>query len=480
MNVSKSPLPRLRRPELIAALLLVPLGCSLFDFSSPVLKHESAPIDPSAGAAGRAPDEEIRTCAAGSNECGEGRTCFRASALAGQDFCADACDPADATDAEHRCVDSGALLQICHPNGQGPAADCPTGLNCYRTSLSENRGLCIMMPVCESDADCPSLDHELCASSLVETYAGASLLQLNHLNCMHPNCVSLKSQCPTSEGCLGTQYSTDIADICTPKCDKDGDCPPNFSCARATSGPGSVNLCLPGVPGFRCSRQNCVAGSCQDTGAGFSVCTIACADDSDCLLLDTPTDSFACVTGGEGRHCVTPRPFNGANCNVDEDCIAERSEKCFNLDVLGESTHGECRVQCNGDGTCDPQGGLPHTCLWNGAGGCFPGRLGLPCKKDSECFSGQCQTVPADSELGLSETTICTLPCGKAGETEAEADAECDSPSSINRGGFCSSGHCRMRQPAGASCVRNDQCASSRCDVQHRKCVDRLDPPIGH
>ncbi len=69
------------------------------------------------------------------------KSAFEASTLAGQDFCAEACDPTQQTDEDYKCIESGesgALLQRCHPSDVNPddaAADCPAGLNCYRTNL---------------------------------------------------------------------------------------------------------------------------------------------------------------------------------------------------------------------------------------------------------------------------------------------------------------------------------------------------------
>jgi hypothetical protein len=417
-------------------------------------------------------------CNSATNPClpsasGAPMSCFPATSLAGSDFCAETCQPGDtlADASQFECVPSGAagvLLQRCHPTAGGsPAADCLGGLNCYRTSVLTNTGLCIAMPVCQHDSDCPTPTHARCASSLV---AGLSVyaqvgLSLDHLNCVDPACLSTQSSCPTGEGCLGTQYAT-IADLCVPYCDSNLNCPPNYSCVRATSGAGSAQLCIPGLPGTRCNGDQCLLGSCQDTGAGFSVCATDCTSDLGCANLTTSTDAFVCADGGGQEHCVTPRPFDGANCDAGADCIAARGEICATVDRQGlDSMRGECRVPCSDAGTCDPQGGLPHGCL---RGSCYPGVLGIPCAGSSECIEPlSCLPVKAESDLAPLSTQLCSLPCGVDGGTDADADSQCQRPE-IN--GYCANGTCRLVRSGNQPCTRNAQCGTGPCDTLTLRC----------
>lgn len=418
-------------------------------------------------------DSRSPASSCGVAEGGRPLTCFQASALGGQDFCAEACDPTQSpTDPGFACVDQGALLQRCHPQGNPePSADCPKGLNCYRTNLLLDEGLCVRMPVCATDADCPSATYNRCAATLVTSISSPSpLIHLDHLNCIQANCLSLQTACASSEGCLATQYAPTYADVCAPNCDSDSKCPPNYSCARATSGGGSPNLCLPGLPGIRCNGPHCVVGDCEDTGAGFSICTIPCISDNECAALDTASDAFVCVTGGSGSHCVTPRPFNGANCTADDQCRADRNEFCAHYNQREQQvSRGECRVPCKDDGTCDPQGGLPHTCLASGAGGCYPGIFGVPCKLASECIPPlSCQDVLAETDVATIDTRICTESCGVDGGGDEEADAQCArSPVS----GYCGRGSCRVVRLTGEPCGRNAQCQSQLCDATMNTCL---------
>jgi len=483
--VRPHPLRSASRTLLACCVWVMMFGCDLFRFSEP--GHAKNRHADTAGAAGE--DDGVlqpsRVCGSSGKPCaptedGRGTTCFSASALGGEDFCAEACDPSIAVEDEGSvCVAAGARLARCHPNGHSDAADCPAGFNCYRTNLILDQGVCIKMPVCSQDSDCPGATHETCTSSLVADRAGLStLLHLDHLNCVHRFCVALASGCVNGEGCLGKQYFADGADLCTPDCDTNLNCPPNYSCLRTTSGAGSPTLCLPGLPGFRCTGDSCVIGTCEDSGANFNICTISCSTDADCKVLNTSADTFYCVEAAGHRHCVTARPFHGANCFKTEQCNAEQGEICSQWGPTGVRTNrGECRTPCNADGSCDPRGGLPHTCLANGEGGCFPGEQGLPCQSSSECLSGlTCLDVPGEPELGIGAGRICTRPCSPDGSPDA--DAECDPPYTINNRGYCSAGHCRAKRSASQNCTRDAQCESGLCDRDSHVCVDETTPPL--
>jgi|HubBroStandDraft_6_1064221.scaffolds.fasta_scaffold188772_2 hypothetical protein len=414
--------------------------------------------------------DNVDSCA----DAGASMTCFQASSLAGgRDFCAPTCDPgqAPADSAHFACTAQGVLLQRCHPSSGGTAAaDCPSQFNCYRTNLSKladifsATGLCIPMTVCTQNSDCPSAVYNTCASTLVASLspAAASELSLDHLNCVETDCMSQHSDCSALEGCLLTQYSA-LADFCVPRCDSKLRCPPNYSCLGATSGPGSPNLCIPALPGTRCQGDQCAFGSCDDTGAGFNACTIDCTTDSTCTPLNTATDAFVCVDAGSQPHCVTPRPFDGANCDSGADCVAARGEICSIVDRQGmDSERGECRVPCSDAGTCDPQGGLPHGCL---RGSCYPGVLGIPCAGPAECIEPlSCLPIIAEKDITPLSTQLCTMPCGVDGGTDADADSQCQG-SGIN--GYCANGTCRLVRAGGQPCMRDAQCGAICDPITH-------------
>lgn len=423
-------------------------------------------------------------CAGSDDACrgvGDGgpMVCVNSAALGGKDFCAEACDPrAPVEDPDHYRCQMGALLHRCRPSTfHEPASDCPQGLNCFRTNLMADEGLCLDMPVC-SNAD-PCASPRICAATFFGGPSARPDLDLDHLNCVIDNCIPGDTTCGNSEACLGTQYAGALAGLCVPRC-PDGLCPPNFSCADSVIGQGSDALCLPGVPGAPCGASNCLLGSCEATNAGFSVCAKSCATGEPCAPFST--DPFVCVDwGGPAPHCVTPQPFDGTHCAFTNQCRTDLGQFCSQLDRFGSTmSPGECRVSCKSDGTCDPQGGLPFTCLpFGGAGGCHPGVLGLACKLASECIQDlTCQDVEPELDIDAGApmgSRICTSSCFVEGGTDLDADVLCNVPNSVVQGGYCARGTCRIPRVVGMPCQRDTQCvAAARCDTSLGQCVSRL------
>ena len=424
-------------------------------------------------------------------ECGTARSgapmfCFRGRLDDGaRGFCAEACDPSvQPGDTSRVCVAMGALLPRCHPHAtDDDRADCPRGLNCYRTNLLAAEGVCMDVPLCGPGKHCTDPYYASCPADGVSEGG----LMLDHLNCVHPGCraVSENSACRNGEGCLGNVYGTKAADICVPLCDPDLRCPPNYSCLRATSGPASAPLCNPSNLGNRCVASSCFIGTCDDSGAGFGVCSLPCSSDQFCKLLNMGGVAFVCADAGAGGHCVAPLTFHGAICLSDGDCRRDLGEACFFRDPNGPTypggTMGECRLPCKPDGTCDPRGGVPHACIGD-AGGCFPGELGVPCTLASECLNGlMCADVPLDpapADGGALTTRMCTVPCGVDAGDVAAADAYCDSLASIqNAGTHCGAGFCRQpSNKVGEPCTRDPQCISRRCDPVDHVCLDTSAP----
>lgn len=451
-------------------------GCDLFSFPAPLRAKDQGASGAAAVALVTAlgdPCPPSADCGTDSN--GEAMACARASALGGTDFCAPRCSPGAEPPAGQVCSRWEALLPACQPHLESAAADCPAGLNCYRTSLLEDRGVCLKMPVCAEDDDCKQDPiHATCAATLVRRVGGAQLaaLPLDHLNCVKESCVDLHTQCPPSESCLASQYDRTVADICVPNCDASRPCPPNYSCIPTAleNHEELVGLCMPGLPGIRCEPGGCVAGNCEDTGAGFSVCTGNCKSTAECQGFSGPYDAFVCVDGVDHKQCVTPRAFHGSGCNRDDDCREDLDEFCSLWVPRGlDKRPGGCRQRCSAEGTCSPRGGLPHTCLWEGKGGCYPGTQGLPCRLQSECIAGlSCLEAPPEPDLDDAPTKICTQPCD--GPDQATSDAVCDKKNDINGAGYCAAGYCRARRPPDAGCSRNAQCKSRLCNGA--KCLE--------
>jgi hypothetical protein len=438
----------------VALALIGALGCKARadDFYGKIFSCESNVSD---------------TC--GTTRTGKPMTCFAASQLGGDDFCTEGCDPAQgSTDPRYVCMSSGALLQTCAPRGgaDDPAYGCPSGLACYRTDLLTDSGVCIQMPVCSQDSDCGEQAH-VCAATLLQGRTSLPLY-IDNLQCVVSMCGSGKTQCPLGEGCLASYYEGAAAapyDVCVPTCDGRLQCPPNFACALSPASSGSPSLCLPGLPGIRChDDQDCVAGDCVSTGAGFNECVLtllACQTDLDCASLDGLSSTFVCVEGvpGAGKRCILKEEFNGTNCEEVTDC--PDGFICTHVSPYAPTTsHGECRVPCGRDLGCPARGGIPHVCLGGGAGGCYPTSFGLPCASAADCLPElACLPVLPDDRTVIDSPTVCTMPCA--------TDGDCTANPLIRSFAFCrrDEGLCRLAGYDGAPCETDDQCGSGVCGM---------------
>jgi hypothetical protein len=434
--------------------------------------------------------KKVYTCdPAGPNTCGtteSGRpmVCYSAATLGGTGFCAEPCDPADPSAARSGVVCAtmtldearagqpigGALLTECEPSMDA----CPEGLTCYRRDLTADRGVCLAMPVCQKSAECP-LARPMCAADVVRGAVSmpvASMLKLDHLQCLTMGCKSTGTRCALGEGCVGSylNFGTAVDELCVPRCDLHNACPPNFTCLQdARWAPGAPPICFPGMLGTRCREpDDCLMGACTDVGVEFNVCTIPCANDQQCAAFSTGTDVYTCTKG----HCLTTRPFGGSNCEKDDDCIA--SQRCVGGSVTGTLKHGECRVPCDAGGKCPARGGIPHICLGaHGEGLCYPSSFATPCETTGDCIADfKCLEAAPDARTPQTSyaSRICTLTCN--------ADADCDANLFTKKAGFCQDGICRLWGGDGVACERNKQCGSGRCDVpsgaDKKACVPAL------
>lgn len=410
----------------------------------------------------------------GTTQAGKPMSCFRARVIGGDDFCAESCDPREIPPAGFVCRDGGAggqLLQTCSfENGEVDLRrPCPPGLTCLRTNLLYEQGLCLMINTCTENAECGHEPDHACAGALIRDLVSPAATTLpiktDHLHCVQEHCQSNGSTCGEDQACLRDVYDpgSKLPDICVPKC-ADGACPPGYSCARKpASSPGSPAVCIPGLPGMTCDEnEDCLAGQCLATGAGFSICTFDCAFPG-CPALDGPGDLFVCAEGVPGKPiCITPRAYSGGNCSSDDDCVT--GQTCFRYGAFTRvPDHGECRVPCP-DGSCAPAGGVPYVCLGeHHEGGCHPTFFSLPCNVESDCFEGlECLDAGDDprSLTNYSEK-ICSVPC--------TSDADCDANRLTAGSSFCEvppemlEGICRHAGETGAPCTRDAHCASRHC-----------------
>jgi hypothetical protein len=411
------------------------------------------------------PSGSTNTC--GTTRDGKAMTCFVGSALGGEDFCTEACDPAEAADdSKGTCIASGntgALLQKCQPDAsaEDPSLGCAAPLECYRTDLLRDEGVCLYMHVCATNADCPGDTKRTLCSSTILTQLFPTLGSVDGLQCVQPTCTSGGTLCPSGQLCLADFYEPGLVpDICVPACDPYLHCPPNFSCAAAASSPGSPAICVPGVPGARClSDQDCVIGTCFDTGAGFGECVlpVPCTSAFDCAALERPAFTFVCgespSTGD--RRCIGLNALHGGNCNESVDCAP--GQMCYQYSpYTANQGHGECRTPCDGDRRCPAFAGVAHLCLDEGAGGCYPGDFALPCTRAEDCIS-EFSCLPAsrdDQHTRITSPNICTITC--------QSNADCRSHPLIGSMGYCREKICRLAGDLGDPCEDNEQCRATR------------------
>jgi len=401
--------------------------------------------------------------ASGTNQCGttssgKPMTCYAGSQLGGgSDFCTEACDPNAAVDPGHVCLSSGALLVKCMPNPPaGTSNGCPAGLNCYRTDLAMNEGVCLMMQVCATDAECTDSRRPKCVATIIHELKPE--ITTDHLVCVQPTCATSGSNCDVGESCSANYYDTGrgVPDICIPVCLHDQDCPPDFACAyNAATAPGNPKVCVPGVPGQRCNHEeDCLWGDCVDTGAGFSECVVPwnCTDDLQCAIFDAVEDTDVCAN----QRCVALGPFRGSTCVDDTGC--SDGQKCFRYSPTNvPNPRGECRLPCDADLSCPPRAGVLQVCLDGGAGGCYPDGFALPCTASSQCPSAfTCTAVSPDPRTIIDSPTICTISCA--------SDDDCRTSPFI-LGGFCESGVCRLAGQPGVTCDRGTECGSGVCAI---------------
>jgi hypothetical protein len=424
------------------------------------------------------------TC--GTTKSGQPMVCYSAQSLGGTGFCTEVCDPNDATMARSGVVcatmtlsaadggvsKSGGLLTECAPSMPD---GCPERLTCYRTGLTEDKGVCLAMPVCAESKDCPA-NRSTCGADVIRGAvppALTSMLATNHLHCLAVGCKNGGMQCQPGEGCVGAylNFGPPIDELCVPGCDLNKACPPNFTCLRdANWAPGASPLCFPGMLGTRCAEaDDCLMGECTDVGVEFKVCTIPCTSTAQCAALNTPSDVYYCANG----HCLTPRPFQGSNCGKDTDCIA--SQRCVGGTITGDMMHGECRTPCDADGKCPARGGLPHICLGADRKGlCYPSNFATPCETQDDCLASF-KCMPAAPDVVHSPQTgyathICTITC--------TTDADCDADSFTKKNGFCQDGICRLAGGEGVPCKRKEECVSDRCETPSGKTATECVSPL--
>ena len=476
-----------------AAAIRLGVALVLAAVASPACKADESALDAIFDC-----DPERGDAQCGTDENGKPMTCYVGSAqLGGEAFCTKACDPTVPTEPGYVCTSSGALLESCHPDDSD--LGCPSPLNCYRTDIILNQGLCMWVPTCPyrsdgtlDDSQCGFM-HEVCAGHLLRDLAKvprSKAFCASTIFSALPSRRVILNGCPIDERCPTSllRGGRGLPIVCGAPCDENS-CPPNFACARG-SGSGAPSVRLPGIPGIRCqSSEDCLTGACIDTGAGFSVCTqpAECTIDADCPSIRT-NYADVCVEGipGEGAYCISPIPFQGANCENNDQCSEELrcgAEPCPPRHCASYSpyelnpTHGECRFTCTQAEGCPAFGGLPHVCLEDD-GGCYPGIFGMPCTSSTECYANlTCGAVAPDIRSRSQAPSICTVPCMDDDDCTFEVNPW------LGGGGYCvpapdppsdAVGYCRSGANLDRPCDGPEHCWSRNCELQEdgsRRCA---------
>jgi hypothetical protein len=135
------------------------IACSVDEvaFQARVFECDTAAVDPRCGS---------------SLDTGEPMTCFPASQIDGVDFCAPSCgEPGTLADGS-QCVQGNARLAACNPaEPKDPATGIgPCGrreLDCLRTDVTSDEGVCVTMHPCDADSDCPNPVRSTCAATFL-------------------------------------------------------------------------------------------------------------------------------------------------------------------------------------------------------------------------------------------------------------------------------------------------------------------------
>ncbi len=397
--------------------------------------------------------------------------CVPAHQLGGSNFCSSSCDRATDNpegDATGICLAagpknagrlSGARLAKCDPSAAVPCAQ--TEMSCLRTDLIKNEGVCTTVSSCKANSDCRDPVRAVCMGELLrETYTKGPDLKADHTYCLQAGCRERRTACSPGETCMRDVLPRESypPDICVPNCDANHNCPPNYFCYPDVYSRVSPPICIPGLMGLRCrTRMDCLFGDCKETGAGFNVCTVSCADDNDCAKFDSIHGTFFC---NDQKLCAGPRAFRGSLCYANDDC--HTGEICARL--AADSRSGQCLFPCGADGRCPvAYGGVPHTCLPQIAlaGGkvCWPGSFAQYCDPSvtDQCIRPlSCRKVPGSYPA-------CTILC--------ESDDDCQKER-VTRDGWClkteATSVCVAPRKDDAACDRDVQCESKKCisDIQ--------------
>jgi hypothetical protein len=247
--------------------------------------------------------------------------------------------------------------------------------------------------------------------------------------------VTKANYCASTSKPLGAACSKN-GQCASDKCEKDrcvckanGDCPNGQACFTPV---GKANYCASTSQalGASCSKNSqCASDKCQQD-------TCVCKADGDC------PNGQACYTPvGKANYCASTSKALGASCSKNSQCASDKCEQ----DTCVCKSNGDCP---NGQTCYTPVGKANYCASTNKA-------LGATCSKDSQCASDKCEqdTCVCKSNGDCLNGQTCYTPVGKAN--------------------YCAS----TTKALGASCSKNSQCASDKCEKGECVCKSNNDCP---
>jgi hypothetical protein len=415
-------------------------------------------------------DNKLYTCdiaSADTSACGAGYGCYGAvGQLGAPNFCAPTCTE----DGPSTVCSQGSSLQKCQPSQTG---QCPEGMNCIRTDLIEDQGVCLPMATCTENKDCKDPIRRECFSvEMSRTYVGRTDFKKDHEFCFQNGCGNSGEACQPGTVCLPNLLGPGAPDVCTPDCDAERRCPPNFICSTLFSAQDAHPYCIPGFLGFRCSSSlDCVLGTCEMPGMGpRTVCTESCNSDADCVGYNNTSFVLPATFVCQNNKCLSPTLTLLDFCQVGAmDC--QTGEVCTRsfLDTLPQGT-GICVGTCTPGGSCPPKGGFPQACVNLGAtsGGaiCVIGVFGVPCQAENNCIQSLHCLAPSPLVPAFKQ---CTVMC--------QSHMDCASNPAIGPDSYCfgvvlSGGAmvCETKGNAQTDCIDPVQCKSGVCNCPTGGC----------
>lgn len=346
-------------------------------------------------------EDRVFECAS-DGDCAMGYICQVVDAT-GTGYCTRRTDPGECAGVS---TEDEACLAECSVDSQESTMACGEGMECQRTDMLGEAGVCLATQTCSADSDCTEGENARCLSSYVLDEPNP--FTIDHLSCVRGDCdpdangQDDEGVCLQNEVCVGAYWAgfwSVLESVCLPRCGDDGACPPGFGC-YAVNGE-DFGPCVPGLPGMTChSDLDCLAGTCEELNGEMRCLvpcevggTVVCSDEA--VTTDGPAlERLVCVAGA-----------------------------CLVRDYL---------ALCETSATCGPGFG--------------------------------CSTVDLGPDYTPDPWMGCVLACNPLLRNDAcPPDAFCEL---VNDRGLLPQYGCWRKLPDGGPCLSHDSCASGFCDQE--------------